>query len=99
MTIITYHAVMANKDTNEGRGESFEALRFTKEADARKINNDSNFIRIYGIMEMPYQNNIVPRTIHIYDSADEYLAKFDEEQMRQRALSKLTPQECKLLGV
>jgi len=93
--------IYTNSDNTEGKGHSVEVAHFTHHRDAVQVCKDERFYRKYGVMGTPLDPRyaVKNRTIHVYESAQEYWDQHDEYKRRQRALDKLTDDDKRVLGL
>jgi len=103
MKTYTLWAVQANEDTCEGRGRNRDILYTSDQATGLQIVKDPTFYKQYGVQGcIPYKNgmnDVVNKIFNVFESFEEYQRSVDTEIKIQKALSKLTDEEKKLLGL
>lgn len=99
-----YFLVLKNRDTTEGRGPMLPTdIAFTHRQDAIEFVKGQVYARKFGVQCTPGNDHCVEETtMFVYESLEEYMAnasEMEKERKRRRALSKLTPEERKLLDL
>lgn len=101
MQTIKCFEVMGHTDTTEGRAPMKVAARFTTRKEAEKYINSPAYTR-WCVMGVPYKEaekyHITEQTICVLDYVEE-LAELQKQETIQKALSKLTAEERKVLGL
>lgn len=99
MKTIKCFEVLGNTDTTEGRGPMVVVARFSSYDVASKYVQSKAYSNwcVMGYQSSRDLNNIREVTITIVDSIDE-LDVMNRENLKARALSKLTPAEKSALG-
>lgn len=92
--------VMGNTDTTEGRGPMIVAARFSTREAAESFVKSPSYAKwcVMGIMSENDLRNIKEETIVILDSLDE-MKMLAKEELKIRALAKLTSEEKLALGL
>lgn len=103
MATIEMYSVNTNSDSTEGRGYPIPVAFFKSKDDARKVVRDERWARWcvmgYHNADQAEQCDISRQTINLYDSAESFWERHDEDNKRAKALTKLTDEEKKLLGL
>lgn len=97
----SWYVLMVNTDTVEGLGPSRPCAYFRNMYAAVSVCNDQRFYSRHGVMGTPCDAKYVVQehNITVYDSAEEYWEKHNENVKRENALKKLTAEERRLLGL
>jgi hypothetical protein len=101
MEIVEFTQIMSNSDTMEGKGHTI-VHGYTRNAEiARAIVSDKRFARycVMGVQspdDYKYMTKSV--TIKIFESVDDFFHN-SKEEIRKRALAKLSAAEREALGV
>lgn len=92
-------AVKANRDQTEGKGPMYTVARFSNKEEAIQLQISKDFARDYGVQGTPYAaSDVEEEEIKVYDSFAEYSLE-KREDIRKRALAKLTQEEKRVLGL
>lgn len=101
METIELTQVTSNSDTTEGRGYTI-VHGYARNAEiARAIVRDKRYARycVMGVQSSDdYKYMTGPATIKIFESVEDFFNN-SKEEIRKRALAKLTPAEREALGV
>ena len=99
-TSIKYYELTYNSDGTEGRGYSVVAARFVNKADAVAVCNDKRFWGKHGVMgtKMNPEHDVREVLAPLFDSVPDYW-QYSEDEVRRKALAKLTDLEKKALGL
>tara|TARA_S200002703_G_scaffold127052_1_gene113653 strand:- start:3120 stop:3443 length:324 start_codon:yes stop_codon:yes gene_type:complete len=100
----TYWQVLKNSDRTEGRGPMLPTdIAFTLQASALEFVKSDHYAKQYGVMGTPGSDYCVKEvTVFVYESMDEYNENRPErveERKRQKALSKLSEEDRRVLGL
>jgi len=89
---INGYEVITNSDLTEGRGRSVHVAYTTNDFTAKQIAKGK------GVMGTDAEVRAINKTIRVYETHSEYLGS-KQEEIRKKALAKLTKEEKILLGL
>lgn len=97
---IKYYELTYNSDGTEGRGHSVVAARFVNKDDAVAVCNDPRYWKKHGVMgtKMDPKYDVREVCAPLFESAADFW-NYDVEEVKKRALAKLTDAEKKALGL
>ncbi len=97
---IKYYELTYNSDQTEGRGPDVVHARFTDKSAAIAVCNDERFWKKFGVMGTRLDPKYHVREVvaPLFESAPDYFA-YDVEEVKRKALAKLTDAEKKALGL
>lgn len=100
MKTIKCFEVIGHTDTTEGRGPMKVVARFSNKDEAVKYVKSKAYARwcVMGYQNARDTDNVREATITILDSVDE-LGLMEAEELKARALAKLTAAERQILGL
>ncbi len=98
MKTLEVYTIYKNSDQTEGRGHSIPVVRFDNKFEAERLACDSEFYGRHGVMGC---NNlsIGIETFDVYESYEEYQTIHGEAELKRIALSKLTQEDRRVLGL
>jgi len=97
---IKYYELTYNTDGVEGRGADKVHARFVNNVDAIAVCNDQRYWGKYGVMGTRYdpKNQVREVCAPLFESVADFW-NYDEDEVKKRALAKLTDAEKKALGL
>lgn len=100
MQVIKCFEVMGNTDTTEGRGPMKVVARFSDKGEATKFVKSKVYSKwcVMGYQSESDVNNIREATLTIMDTVEEF-SQAETEELKAKALAKLTAEERRILGL
>jgi len=97
---LKFYELTYNSDGVEGRGPDVVAARFVRRDDAVAVCEDKRFWGKHGVMgtKIDPKYHVREVVVPLFDSVPDYW-NYDVEEVKKKALAKLTDAEKKALGL
>lgn len=99
MKIIILYPCMGHTERNEGRGPMHEVCYASTKSVADAIMRHPVFYDKWGVMGVDSCGTSSAKVMTVYDSLEEYIEIASDEALRSQALSKLSKDERRVLGL
>lgn len=99
MKTVTLYPCMGHTERQEGRGAMREVCYASTKSVADAIMGHPLFYDKWGVMGGDNCGTSSAKAMTVYDSLEEYIEAVSDETIRRRALSKLSQDERRVLGL